>query len=120
RLVDGQIVGLEVRYFPLRIGEALTQAELESQPLVPAMRRILGRTHDRLDLRVTAGVARGREATRLGVRPGAPMLIRENTWYLDPEGPIQYGRSVYRGDRYQMALAFTSWPQGGPDAGPSR
>ncbi len=120
RLVDGQIVGLEVRYFPLRIGKALTQEELESQPLVPAMRRILGRTHDRLDLRVTAGVARGREATRLGVPPGAPVLIRENTWYLDPDGPIQYGRSVYRGDRYQMALAFTSWPQRGPHAGPSR
>jgi len=120
RLVDGRIVGLEVRYFPLRIGEAITQTELESQPLVLVMRRILGRTHDRLDLRVTAGVARGREAVRLGVRPGAPVLIRENTWYLEGEGPIQYGRSVFRGDRYQMALTFTPWPQGGPNAGPGR
>jgi GntR family transcriptional regulator len=117
RLVDGQVVGYEIRYFPRWIGDALTEEEIHAQPLVPAMKRILGRFHTRLRLRVTASVARGKEARALEVKLGSPVLVRENTWYVDPEGPIQYGKSIYRGDRYQMDLEFASWPQGQPLAG---
>ena len=113
RLVDGQIVGYEIRYFPRWIGDALTQEEIEAQPLVPAMKRILGRVHTQLRLRISASVARGKEARILGTKAGAPVLIRENIWYVEPEGPIQYGKSLYRGDRYQMDLDFASWPQSG-------
>lgn len=114
RLVDGQVVGYEIRYFPRWIGDALTEEEIHEQPLVPAMKRILGRVHTRLRLRVTASVARGKEAKALEVKLGSPVLVRENTWFVDPEGPIQYGKSIYRGDRYQMDLEFASWPQGEP------
>lgn len=114
RLVDGQVVGYEIRYFPRRIGDALTDEEIRSQSLVSAMRRVIGRVHGRLRLRIIASAARAREAKHLGVRIGAPVLIRENTWFVDPEGPIQYGKSIYRGDRYQMDLEFASWPQGQP------
>jgi GntR family transcriptional regulator len=113
RLVDGQLVGYEIRYFPRWVGDALTEDEIRSQPLVPAMKRILGRVHTRLRLRILAAAVRGKEARALGVPAGTPVLIRENTWYVDPEGPIQYGKSVYRGDRYQMDLDLDSWPQGG-------
>ena len=114
RLVDGRIVGFEIRYFPRRIGESLTEEEIHHQALVPAMRRILGRVHSRLRLCVTSSTATGREAKILGTKTGAPVLVRENTWYLGSEGPIQYGKSIYRGDRYQMDLEFTSWPHGQP------
>jgi len=111
RLVDGRVVGYEIRYFPRHIGEALTEDEICNQPLVPAMRRILGRTHTRLRLGITSSVVRRREAKILETKVGAPVLVRENTWYLEPEGPIQYGKSIYRGDRYQMDVEFSSWPQ---------
>jgi GntR family transcriptional regulator len=114
RLVDGQVVGYEIRYFPRWIGDALTREEIEGQPLVPAMKRILGRVHTHLRLRITASVVRGKEARILETRLGAPVLIRENIWYVEPEGPIQYGKSLYRGDRYQMDLDLASWPQAGP------
>ncbi len=108
RIVDGQVVGYEVRYLPEWIGQALTTDEIRSQPLVPAVRRILGRMHTRLDLRVTASVVRRREAKILETTVGAPVLVRENTWYLEPEGAIQYGKSIFRGDRYQMCIGFSS------------
>ena len=114
RIVDGQLVGYEVRYFPRWIGDALTEDEIHNQPLVPAMRRIIGRVHSRLRLRITSSAARPREAKYLEMKVGAPVLVRENTWYVDPEGPIQYGKSIYRGDRYQMDLDFASWPHGRP------
>jgi GntR family transcriptional regulator len=114
RLVDGQVVGYEIRYFPRWIGDALTEEEIQTQSLVAAMRRIIGRVHSRLKLRIIASVARPREAKHLGIKVGGPVLIRENTWFVDPEGPIQYGKSLYRGDRYQMDLEFASWPQSQP------
>ncbi len=114
RLVDGQVVGYEIRYFPRWIGDALTEEEIQTQSLVSAMRRVIGRVHSRLKLRIIASVARPREARYLDTKVGAPVLVRENTWFVDPEGPIQYGKSIYRGDRYQMDLEFASWPQGQP------
>jgi len=114
RLVDGEVVGYEIRYFPRWIGDALTEDEVRTQTLVTAMRRVIGRVHSRLKLRILASVARPREAKVLGIKIGAPVLVRENTWFVDPEGPIQYGKSIYRGDRYQMDLEFASWPQGSP------
>lgn len=114
RLVDGQVVGYEIRYFPRWIGDALTAEEIQTQSLVTAMRRVIGRVHSRLKLRIIASAARPREAKYLGTKVGAPVLVRENTWLVEPEGPIQYGKSIYRGDRYQMDLEFASWPQGSP------
>jgi GntR family transcriptional regulator len=112
RLVNGQVVGYEIRYLPRHIGEALTAEEIHNQPLVPAVRRILGKARTRLSLRVTASAARRNEARVLETKVGAPVLVREHTWYFEPEGPMQYGKSVFRGDRYQMSVDFTAAPHG--------
>jgi len=110
RFVDGQIVGYEIRYLPRAIGGALTPDEIHNQPLLPAVRRILGKARTRLSLLVTSSVVRRKEAKILGTNIGASVLVRENIWYVEPEGPIQYGKSMFRGDRYQMFLEFTSRP----------
>ncbi len=111
RLVDGLVVGYEIRYLPEPIGKALTEEEIHTQPLVPAVRRVLGRPRTRLALRVTASVVRRKEAKVLETKIGAPVLVREHTWYVDPDRPVQYGKSIFRGDRYQMSLGFTSTPR---------
>ncbi len=120
RFVDDQVVGIEIRYLPRAIGEALSADEVHHQPLVPAVRRILGKPRTRLILNVTASVVRGSEAKLLETRPGAPVLVREHIWFVEPEGPVQYGKSVFRADRYQMRLDFTSSPQGEGDGSPPR
>jgi GntR family transcriptional regulator len=112
RFVDGQIVGYEIRYLPQHVGEALTPEEIHDQPLVPAVRRILGKPRTRLALRVTASSARKHEAKLLETKVGAPVLVREHIWYYEPEGPMQYGKSIFRGDRYQMSVDFLSTPEG--------
>lgn len=112
RLVDGQAVGYEIRYLPKHIGEALTQDEIHNQPMVKAVKRILGRGRTRLVLRVSSSVVRGEEAKILETKVGVPVLVRENTWHVDPDGPVQYGKSVYRGDRFQMVVEFASLPPG--------
>jgi GntR family transcriptional regulator len=116
RLVDGQVVGYEIRYLPEWIGSALTQEEIQTQPLVPAVRRILGRLHTDLALNVTAAAVGRREAKHLGIDADAPVLIRDHVWYVDGVGPVQCGRTMFRGDRYQMSLRFSSSPNGRPSA----
>lgn len=110
RFVDGQLISYEIRYLPRHIGEALTQDEIHNQPLVPAVKRILGRGPTRISLRVASSVVRRAEAKILETKVGAPVLIREHIWYVDPDGPVQYGKSIFRGDRYQMVVEFSSMP----------
>lgn len=114
RFVNGRVVGYEIRYVPRPVGEALTSDELHNQPLVPALRRILGKSPTRLSLTVTAAAARRKEARVLETKVGAPVLIREHIWYFEPEGPMQCGKSIFRGDRYQMLVDFTAAPHGHP------
>jgi GntR family transcriptional regulator len=116
RLVDGQVVGYEIRYLPEAIGKALTEEEIRSQPLVPAFRRVLGRPHTDLALNVMAAAVGQREAKYLGVAAGAPVLVREHIWFVDGIGPVQCGRTIFRGDRYQMSLRFSTSPNGGSAA----
>lgn len=110
RFVDGQVVGYEIRYLPKHIADALTSDEIHNQPLVPAVRRILGKPRTKLALRVTASAARKREARLLETSVGTPVLVREHIWHYEPEGPLQYGKSIFRGDRYQMSVEFTATP----------
>jgi len=110
RIVDGQVVGYEIRYLPKSIGDALTPDEIHNQPLVPAVRRILGKPRTKLVLRVTASTTRKHEAKLLETKVGTPVLVREHIWHYEPEGPLQYGKSIFRGDRYQMSVEFTATP----------
>lgn len=110
RFVDGQVVGYEIRYLPKSIGDALTPDEIHNQPLVPAVRRILGKPRTKLVLRVTASTTRKHEAKLLETKVGTPVLVREHIWHYEPEGPLQYGKSIFRGDRYQMSVEFTATP----------
>jgi len=110
RLVDGEPVGYEVRYVPRKIGETLTPDEIRGEALVPALERILGRPRTRQTVCVTASTVRPDEARILGVKTGTALLVRENTWYMDPDGPIQFGKTIFRGDRYQMFLEYSSTP----------
>jgi len=59
-------------------------------------------------------VVRREEARILETRVGAPVLVREHVWYVDPEGPVQYGKSIFRGDRYEMRVEFASVPESSP------
>jgi GntR family transcriptional regulator len=110
RFVNDQVIGYEIRYFPKRIGDALAPDEIHNHPLLPAVRRILGKPRARLTVRVTASTAHKHEAQLLEIKPGAAVLVREHVWYYESEGPMQYGKSIFRGDRYQMFEEFGPTP----------
>ena len=114
RLVDNRVVGYELRYLPREIGTLLSEEEICGQPLVPAVQRVLGKPRTRVLLRVTASVVLRREAKILEAKTGTPVLVREHTWFVEPDRPVQYGKSIFRADRYEM-LTEMRWPVSGPD-----
>ena len=98
RLIDGRIVGVEVRYFPAELGARVTAPMLERQSAHEFLGAILGRPIPAIEVTLTAINATKPLASRLGVRPGAALLVRENV-FRDASGKVvQYGRSYFRGD----------------------
>jgi GntR family transcriptional regulator len=58
------------------------------------------------------------EAERLGVAPGAPLLLLENLTYATGNQPIVFSKAVLRGDRlrYYADLATHPAPAASADA----
>jgi len=74
----------------------LTEDEVRTQTLVTAMRRVIGRVHSRLKLRILASVA-GHASQGPRHQDRAPVLVRENTWFVDPEGRSSTGSRFIAG-----------------------
>jgi len=98
RRIDARVVGVEVRWFPRELGERVTPPMLEAQSAHEFLGAILGRPIPAIEVVLTAMNATKPLAERIGVRPGAALLVRENI-FRDAAGKVvQYGKSYFRGD----------------------
>jgi GntR family transcriptional regulator len=98
RRIDGRIVGVEVRYFLRALGEKVTQAMLDGQSAHEFLGAILGRPIPAIEVTLTAINATKPLAARMGVKPGAALLVRDNI-FRDAAGKVvQCGKSYFRGD----------------------
>jgi DNA-binding GntR family transcriptional regulator len=77
----------------------LTEAELTEHGLYQLLRSRGVRLHV-ANQRVGAAAAGAREARLIGERRGATVLTTVRTVYDDSGRPVEYGRDVYRADRY--------------------
>lgn len=79
---------------------------LENQPLEKSIYTIFTEEyHHRLqyaDQEMQAGRASTRDAGRLGIGVGAPVLLTRRTTFLEDGTPLEYVHSAYRGDRYKI------------------
>jgi GntR family transcriptional regulator len=100
RLADGEPMCVEVAQFPVRLQRLLEDGDVE-QSIHDLLRRG-GFPPTSLRRRVRAVAAARREALLLQLPDGAPMLEVVDV-FADPGGrPIQYARSRYRSDRYEV------------------
>lgn len=98
RHIDGRVVGVEVRYFLRELGEKVTKEMLEGQSAHEFLGAILGRPIPAIEVSLTAVNATKVLAARIGVKPGAALLVRDNI-FRDAAGRIvQCGKSYFRGD----------------------
>lgn len=114
RLADGEPMCVEVAQFPTRYQRLLEDGDVEQS--VHDLLRAGGVAPTSLTRRVRAVGAGQREALLLGLTDGAPTLEVLDV-FADPGGrPVQYARSRYRPDRYEV---WTSVDRSSSQARPS-
>lgn len=104
RYVDGEPLALEVAHLPGSFPRLRQEVERRGS-LYAALREAydvrLGRAEDVVE----CGMASPREATLLGVDAGAPMLVIRRTAYAEEDTPVEFTRSVFRGDRFRFVAS---------------
>lgn len=117
RMADGEPMCVEVAQFPARFQRLLEEGDPETS--VHDILRRGGIHPTSLRRRVRAVAAVQREALLLGLPDGAPMLEVLDV-FADPGGrPIQYARSRYRSDRYEVWTSVQSTSSPSPDDRPA-
>jgi GntR family transcriptional regulator len=98
RLADGEPLALEHAAVPTRIlpdpaevGDSLYTA-LQAREAVPV----------RALQRLRAATASATDAEHLGIPPGSPVMATVRYGYVADGTPVEFTRSLYRGDRYDF------------------
>lgn len=102
RLADGEPMALETSHLPCALVPEIPRERIASGSLYEYLERELGieLSHARQTLEPV--VASDAEARVLGVEPGSPLLLMERTTYSRSGEPVEFVRSLYRGDRYKF------------------
>lgn len=106
RIVSGEAVGYEERWLASGIGRRIRPADLTRLSAIAMVEKALGSGLGRIEVFVRAAAATREVARHLGLRSGAPVLVRAHT-FLDRElRPVLTGQAVYHGDRYQFSYVL--------------
>lgn len=102
RLADGEPMALETAYVPADRCPGLLDLTLEDQSLYAILRAHFGLHLVRAAQRLEAVAANAYEAGVLHVHEGTPLLLLERVSRDEADTPVEYVRSLYRGDRYRF------------------
>ncbi|MGD0471204.1 MAG: GntR family transcriptional regulator [Terriglobales bacterium] len=104
RLVNGDPVAVVTSYLPARIFPNIDRQNLESHSLYAIFENIYKRRLNWAEDSIGAVSANQEEATILETAPGSPLLLILETTYDMERIPIEYSRSLLRGDRYTASV----------------
>ena len=106
RTADEQPMCLETSYLPRNLVPWLPEEDLESGSLYRALNSH-GIELVKAEEHLEATVVRETESELLTVPVDSPALLIERTTYTEGDKPIEYVKSLYRGDRYRFtAMLF--------------
>ncbi|HEX7041425.1 MAG TPA: GntR family transcriptional regulator [Trueperaceae bacterium] len=105
RLADNEPMAIQTAYLPSALCPGLLQLDLEDASLYELLRSKYGLRIADSQSAAGADITTEEEARLLGVTHPAPLLVTEQITYLDTGAPIEFVRSLYRGDRYQLQVA---------------
>ena len=106
RTADEEPMCLETSYLPKDYATWLLEEDFESGSLYLTLESH-GIELVRAEEHLEATVVRETESELLTVPVGSPALLIERTTYTEGDRPIEYVKSLYRGDRYRFtAMLF--------------
>jgi len=103
RFAEGEPLALMRNWLPVDVASAFTVAQLESGGLY-ALFRGSGINTRIASQRIGATLATANEARPLQVRKGAALLTAERTTYDDSGRAVEFGRHIYRADKYSFEV----------------
>ena len=106
KIVDDAPIGWEVRYLLGWIGAGISASCLKSDPVYKLMQEAAGVSVARIASTVGTVPASRKHAQLLRVREGAPLLVREQTYFGNDDAPLMHGTVMFRGDRYQFRFQY--------------
>jgi len=102
RLANGQPMAVETAHVPAVLCPGLLQTDFSAQSLYAVLRERYGHQPVKARQSLEAVPVGSREAKLLGLWEGAPVLLMERVARDAAGVPIEYVRSLYRGDRYRF------------------
>jgi len=107
RLADGEPMALEVLHVPAALVPGLTQADLENSSFYELMEERYGIVIASATQTIEPTVTSAEESEALGVPLHSPAFLFERTTLTVSGRPMEFVRSFYRGDRYQLVTELT-------------
>ncbi len=111
RLANSSPMGIESSHLPERLCPEMADKFQEGNSLYEFLDEHYGLRVVTADEVVEASPVRAKEAHLLNVAPGAPVFLFTRTSYLEDGHPAEYVKSVYRADRYKIAIRLTRQEQ---------
>ncbi len=103
RLADGEPMALEISFLRRKFCPRIEEIDFTDRSLYVTLREEFGLELGWASQTIEAKLADEYEAKVLGVPVGVPLLLMQRITYLaDGLTRIEYVRSSYRGDRYQL------------------
>ena len=103
----GSYMGIETSYLPFeRFGNLLKTFSADTS-LYQTLADQYGIHMHAADEAVEAGLVNAQDARLLGIRTGSPVFFFTRVSYLKSGRPIEFVRSVYRGDRFKIVNRLT-------------
>ena len=104
RLVNRELVSLEVTYLPEAVGRRLEKADLVSRDIFLILENDCGLPLGHADLAIDAILADAELAAALEVEEGSPVMRIERLTHGADGQPLDYEHLYYRGDAFQYRL----------------
>ncbi len=107
RLADGEPMALETTHLPSSRFRGLRKHVASGGSLYEALRDRYGVQLDRAEETIETSLAGPQEADLLGADVGMPVLLLSRQTFASDGKPVEYVRSIYRGDRYKFITTLT-------------
>jgi GntR family transcriptional regulator len=106
RLADGEPMAVETTHLPSSRFRGLRRQVESGGSLYEALRDRYGVELDHAEETIETSLAGPQEADLLGAEIGMPVLLLSRQTFASDGKPVEYVRSIYRGDRYKFVTTL--------------
>lgn len=103
RLANQIPMALETSFLSTNIVKNLSK-ETAAHSLYEYIQKTLGLSLKYSTQTIEASAANKKESELLGIKKGSPILLMERITFLSDDQPIEFTKSIYRGDRYKFVV----------------